>query len=167
MKIEKQHTFDIHAHDHDAWGGIDFPIRKLVVTLNRYGFHTTGSCGGHVDHQRSPAPWIKISNNRTQMISLIRKFYTTRSTQLHVRIKTLKAHHGYWLYAGGNVFLQWRKQVNSRVHRKTRPQKPITTRLRRQRKKRLRACQIEMDTFSDFLHNLENIESSKGEVYAF
>jgi hypothetical protein len=42
--------------------GIDKNIRLLVAVLRILGFHTTGSCAGHLERPRTKGPWVDIES---------------------------------------------------------------------------------------------------------
>ena len=133
--------------------------------LNRFGIATTGSCEGHIDYG-APAPWIKISPKKKPYASeakrlkrktalLLKEFYKNRKTNPTVKLKIKQGKFGFWLYNGGQDFLDWRRVVEIRARKIKRGQsakKMITNKEKIHRRKTLPAYQKEIRLFGDFLN---------------
>ena len=52
---------DIDIREYVGLPPLDHGIDKLVRVFIGMGYHTIGSCEGHLDNQRWPYPWVTVS----------------------------------------------------------------------------------------------------------
>ena len=145
----------------DEWGGIDEGIKPLVFELNRLGFPTSGSCEGHIDHGY-PGPWVSIhpaegesEKLMARMSALLAEFYAGRDVPPEERISILPGHNGFWIYAGGEKFIEFREFINAYAKRKAEGEdssKPeLSEEEKARREKLLPKLQAEINSFVLFL----------------
>ncbi len=73
--------------------GIDENIKDLTITMRAFGFNTSQSCEGHIDHGY-PYPWIEIRNEdpdkslleELRMTNFVEEFYEKRISYKYARI---------------------------------------------------------------------------------
>ncbi len=153
----------------DEWGGIDKEILDAVVSLNKLGIITDGSCYGHID-KSSPAPWIGVGANpehdeklaeetkiaKSKMQLLFDEFYTKRPTSENVKIiiDDFGGSDSFWIHNGGEEWKGWRVDVDEVVAKIKRGEKPtgyFNDERKARRAKTLPIYQKEMDEFAAFL----------------
>ena len=153
----------------DEWGGIDKEILDAVVSLNKLGIITDGSCYGHID-KSSPAPWIGVGANpehneklaeetkiaKEKMQLLLDEFYANRPTSESVKIiiDDFGGSDSFWIHNGGEEWKEWRVDVDEVVAKIKRGEKPtgyFNDERKAKRAKTLPLYQKEMDEFSAFL----------------
>lgn len=148
----------------DEWGGIDDGIEPLVFELNRLGLPTSGSCEGHADRDY-PGPWVSIhpvegesEKLSTRMSAFLAEFYTGRDVPPEEKISILPGHGGFWIYAGGEKFIEFREFINAYAKRKAEGKdtmKPeINEKEKVRREKLLPKLQAEVNAFVLFLKKL-------------
>jgi hypothetical protein len=140
----------------DEWGGIDEKIKPLVLELNRLGFPTSSSCEGHVDHG-FPGPWISVYPDETRIKaeSLLAEFYSSRNSDPDIKISITPGNGSFWIYSGGERFINSKKEINSYAERKAAGENPtpiiISVDEKSFRKKILPIQQQEISDFVIFL----------------
>ena len=146
----------------DEWGGIDEKIKPLVFELNRLGFPTSGSCEGQATDNSYPGPWVSIhppegesENLSARMNALLLEFYAGRDIPPEEKISVLPGHGGFWIYAGGEKFVEFREFVNAYAKRKAEDESAIRPGIKEEEKARrekiLPKLQAEINVFVEFL----------------
>lgn len=150
----------------DEWGGIDKEILDTVVSLNKLGIITDGSCYGHLD-KSSPAPWIGVGASpdatkedteiaKEKIYLLLNEFYANRivSESTKLIVDDFGGSDHFWIHNGGEEWKEWRIDVDDIVERIKRGEKPtgyFNDARKAKRAKTLPIYQKEMDEFAVFL----------------
>ena len=127
---------EVHSLIDEQKRPIDEHIKAIVIALRYYGFHTSASCQGHMDHGL-PYPWVEISANRSGMKhlrKLLKVFYEQHQS---VHPLLIQNNGGFRLQS---VRLKWRRHFLQREVINPAPNQQL-----------LESYQKEMDAFARYL----------------